>query len=256
MSEPQPTASRFPSILTRDDGATIAYHFTPGKSPGVMFMTGFKSDMTGGKALALEDYCRRTGRAFLRFDYTGHGASSGRFEDGCIGDWAKDAVYALDSLTEGPMVLVGSSMGGWIMLLTALKRPERLAALVGIAAAPDFTEDLIPAELTAEQLAAIDREGKVDLPSPYDSESTPITRKLLEDGRNHLLLRGPLPISVPVRLIHGMEDPDVPWQTSLRISEKVETRDVEIHFVKSGDHRLSEPSDLERLVRVVDSLFA
>lgn len=255
MSEPQPTASQFPSILTRDDGATIAYHFTPGKSPGVMFMTGFKSDMTGGKALALEDYCRRTGRAFLRFDYTGHGASSGRFEDGCIGDWAKDAIYALDRLTEGPMVLVGSSMGGWIMLLTALKRPQRLAALVGIAAAPDFTEDLIPAELTPEQLATIDREGKVDLPSPYDDEPTPITRRLLEDGRNHLLLRAPLPIAVPVRLIHGMADPDVPWQTSLRIAEKVETGDVEIHFVKSGDHRLSEPSDLERLVRVVDSLF-
>ena len=255
MSEPQPTASQSPSILTRDDGATIAYHFTPGKSPGVMFMTGFKSDMTGGKALALEDYCRRTGRAFLRFDYTGHGASSGRFEDGCIGDWAKDAVYALDRLTEGPMVLVGSSMGGWIMLLTALKRPERLAGLVGIAAAPDFTEDLIPAELTPEQLATIDREGKVDLPSPYDVEPTPITAKLLADGRNHLLLRAPLPIAVPVRLIHGMADPDVPWQTSLRIAEKVETGDVEIHFVKSGDHRLSEPSDLERLVRVVDSLF-
>jgi pimeloyl-ACP methyl ester carboxylesterase len=257
MSRSQPTDPLAPSFLVRDDdGATIAYRFTPGKSPGVMFMTGFKSDMTGSKALALEDYCRRTGRAFLRFDYTGHGASSGRFEDGCIGDWARDAVFALDRLTEGPMVLVGSSMGGWIMLLTALARPDRLAGLVGIAAAPDFTEDLIPAELTPEQLATVEREGKVDLPSPYGPEPTPITRKLLEDGRKHLLLRGPLPISVPVRLIHGMEDPDVPWKTSLRIAERLETRDVEIHLVKAGDHRLSEPADLDRLAAVVDRLLA
>ncbi|MEO5335493.1 MAG: alpha/beta hydrolase [Magnetospirillum sp. WYHS-4] len=245
-----------PSRLAKDDGGTIAYRFTPGKSPGVMFLTGFKSDMEGGKALALEAWARRTGRAFLRFDYTGHGASSGRFEDGCIGDWAADAVLALDRLTEGPMVLVGSSMGGWIMLLTARARPHRIAGLVGIAAAPDFTEDLIPLELSAGQLAIIERDGVLDLPSPYGPEPTPITRKLLHDGRNHLVLRSPLPLTVPVRLIHGMKDPDVPWRTALRIAEALNGTDVEIHLVKEGDHRLSEPRDLERLVGVVESLSA
>lgn len=255
MSRSEPADPDSPSRLFKGDGGTIAYHFTPGKLPGVVFLTGFKSDMTGGKALALEDYCRKTGRAFLRFDYGGHGASSGRFEDGCIGDWADDAVHALDRLTAGPMVLVGSSMGGWIMLLVALRRPDRVAGLVGIAAAPDFTEDLIPHELTPEQLATVERDGMVLLPSPYDPEPTPITRRLIEDGRDHLLLRGPLPILAPVRLIHGMRDPDVPWKTSLRIADCLEATDVEVQLVKAGDHRLSELHDLERLVRTVDSLL-
>ena len=133
-----------PEILTRDDGGTIAYHRIIGKSPGVMFLTGFKSDMTGSKAIALEELCRRRGQGFIRFDYFGHGQSSGAFEDGTIGRWKDDAICTLDQLTEGPQVIVGSSMGGWIMLLTALARPKRIAGLVGTAAAPDFTEDLMP----------------------------------------------------------------------------------------------------------------
>ena len=244
-----------PEILARDDGGTIAYCQTPGKPPGVVFLTGFKSDMTGSKALALEDYCRNRGQAFLRFDYTGHGCSSGDFEDGTIGKWADDAVLALDQLSEGPQVLVGSSMGGWIMLLAALARPDRVAGLVGTAAAPDFTEDLMRGELSSEQLKQVEAQGFTEIPNCYDEEPYKITKALLDDGRNHLLLKTEIPLDCPVRLIHGDKDADVPWQTSLRIAENLRSRDVETLFVKGGDHRLSEPHDLNRLTGTVGRLL-
>jgi len=180
-----PTEPPPPEILAREDGATIAYHRLAGRGPGVVFLTGFKSDMTGGKALALETFCRNRDQAYLRFDYFGHGQSSGTFEDGTIGRWADDAVFALDNLTEGPQVLVGSSMGGWIMLLAAVARPERVAGLVGTAAAPDFTEDLIPAQLTAEQLAEMDRDGFTEIPNCYDDEPYRIAKSLIDEGRDH-----------------------------------------------------------------------
>ncbi|GAB6052213.1 alpha/beta hydrolase [Magnetospira thiophila] len=255
MNDDSPTQGDTPQSLSRDNGASIAYHRTAGNTPGVVFLTGFKSDMQGSKALALEDFCRRRGQAFVRFDYTGHGQSSGEFVDGCIGDWAWDAVSVLDSLTEGPQILVGSSMGGWIMLLVALARPERVAGLVGLAAAPDFTEDLLPDELSDNQWARLMRDGRVDLPSPYSDEPTPITRKLVEDGRDMLLLRDDIELTCPVRLIHGQRDPDVPWSTSLRIAEQIRSTDVELLLVKDGDHRLSEPQDLARLCRVVGDLL-
>ncbi|CCQ72075.1 carboxylesterase [Magnetospira sp. QH-2] len=255
MNDDTPGPGDAPQILPRDNGSSIAYHATPGNGPGVIFMTGFKSDMEGSKALALEAFCRQREQAFLRFDYTGHGQSSGQFTDGCIGDWAWDAVEALDSLTEGPQILVGSSMGGWIMLLAALARPDRVAGLVGIAAAPDFTEDLLPDELSDNQWAKMMRDGQVDLPSPYDEEPTPITRKLVEDGRDMLLLRDDIELHCPVRLIHGKRDEDVPWATSLRIAERLKTTDVEVLLVKDGDHRMSEPQDIDRLCRVVDDLL-
>ncbi|MDP6572137.1 MAG: alpha/beta hydrolase [Rhodospirillales bacterium] len=248
-------ADTAPRILTRDDGATIAYHVTPGKAPGVVFLTGFMSDMTGGKALALEAFCRARGQAFLRFDYTGHGASSGAFEDGTIGRWADDTLTALDKLCEGPQVLVGSSMGGWIMLLAALWRPRRVAGLLGIATAADFTVDLVPRGLTEEQKTALERDGVVYVPSDYGPEPTPLTKKLLEDGSNHLVLRDDIALDVPVRLIHGMKDPDVPWETAMRIADRLRSRDVEITLVKDGDHRLSEPADLERLCATLDALL-
>ncbi len=243
-------------MLTRDGGATIAYHRLSGKGPGVVFMTGFMSDMTGSKALALEELCKARGQAFLRFDYRGHGASSDSFRNGCIGDWAEDAILALDELSEGPQVLVGSSMGGWIMLLTALARPLRVAGLVGIAPAPDFTENLIWPELTEAQRQTVASQGFVEIPSQYGEAPYLITRRLIEDGRTHLLLnKGPLPINVPVRIIQGMEDKDVPWKTALAIQNAVESQDVEITFVKNGGHRLSEPEDLSRLVRTVAALL-
>ncbi len=244
-----------PAILARDDGGAIAYHRTSGKPPGVVFLTGFKSDMTGSKALALEEYCQYRGQAFVRFDYTGHGRSSGDFEDGTIGDWADDAVLALDRLSEGPQVLVGSSMGGWIMLLAALARPDRVAGLVGTAAAADFTEDLMRGKLSSEQLKQLEAQGFAEIPNCYDEEPYKITKALLDDGRNHLLLKTEIPIDCPVRLIHGDKDQDVPWQTSFRIAENLRSRDVETLFVKGGDHRLSEPRDLDRLCRTVGHLL-
>lgn len=221
----------------------------------MVFLPGFKSDMAGTKALVLQEFCEARGQAYLRFDYTGHGESTGAFTDGTIGEWADDAILAIDKLTDGPQILVGSSMGGWIMLLAALARPGRVAGILGIAPAPDFTEDLMWRAATDEQRAAWDTDGVWYEPSPYDDEPTPITRKLIEDGRNHLLLREAIPLSCPVRLIHGMKDPDVPWETSLKISERLDSADVEITLVKEGDHRLSEPQDLARLTGTLDKLL-
>jgi len=245
-----------PRMLTRDNGATIAYHQNPGKHPGVVFLTGFKSDMTGGKALALEEFCTARGHAFTRFDYQGHGQSSGNFDDGSIGEWASDAIDVLDQLTDGPQVLVGSSMGGWIMLLVARSRPARIAGLVGLAAAPDFTEDLIPDALSDAQKAALDTDGFVDMPNDYDDlEPYRINKHLLDEGKNQLLLRDQIAIDCPVRLIHGIKDADVPWNTSLRIMDRVRGDDVEVQLVKAGEHRLSEDHDLERLRRTVAALL-
>lgn len=256
MSSVEETTSPAPDIIDRPDGARIAYHVSPGKSPGVVFLTGFKSDMQGGKALALERFCRARGQAFLRFDYFGHGASSGEFKAGTIGRWADDAVFVLDKLTTGPQVLVGSSMGGWIMLLAALARKDRVAGLVGLAAAPDFTEDLIPAALTDAQKAALTRDGFCEIPNCYDDgEPYRIEKRLLDEGREHLLLGATIPLDVPVRLIHGMQDDDVPWQTSLTLADKLTSTDVEVHLTKTGGHRLSEEPDLERLARTLASLL-
>lgn len=243
------------SRLHRRDGATIAYRRTAGKGPGLVFLGGFMSDMTGTKASFLEEHAQRRGRAFLRFDYFGHGESSGDFEDGTIGRWAEDAVAALDELTEGPQVLVGSSMGGWLMLLTALARPERVAGLVGLAAAPDFTEDLMWATFAPAIRATIEREGVYREPSQYSDQPYTITRRLIEEGREHLLLRRSIPLDCPVRLLHGMADPDVPWQLSPRLAETLASEDVELHLVKTGDHRLSTPGDLALLESVLDRLF-
>jgi pimeloyl-ACP methyl ester carboxylesterase len=244
-----------PSMLVAPDGATIAYRHTPGKGPGVMFLTGFRSDMRGAKALAVEALCGARNRSFVRFDYTGHGESSGAFADGTIGRWTEDALLVLDRVTRGPQVLVGSSMGGWIALLLARARPERIAGLVGIAAAPDFTEDLVHDVLDAEARERLARDGRIVMPSAYDPEPCVITRRLIDEGRDHLLLRAPIPVGAPVRLIHGMEDHDVPWNTSIKIAERLASADVEIALVKGGRHRLSEPADLERLCAILDALL-
>jgi pimeloyl-ACP methyl ester carboxylesterase len=222
----------------------------------VVFLGGFNSDMTGNKAEALSAFCAAEGRAFLRFDFSGHGASGGRFVDGTIGRWAEDAACALDRLTQGKQVLVGSSMGGWIALLLALQRPERVAALLGIAAAPDFTARIVET-LPAEARAAIARDGVWHRPSAY-GDPCPITRALLDEGDKHMLLRGggTVPISAPVRLLHGQRDPDVPWRTSLHIAEAVAGDDVQVVLVKDGDHRLSRPQDLALLRRTLAALLA
>lgn len=242
-------------ILPRSDGATIAYNRLAGKKPGIVFLHGYKSDMTGGKATALEAFCRDRGQAFLRFDCTGHGQSSGRLEDGTIGQWAADAVTVIDELTEGPQVLVGSSMGGWLMLLAALQRPERVAGLVGLAAAPDFSEELIFDAFSREDKDRLLKEGVVYIDDPNSPAPYPVTRRFIEDGRQQLLLHGPINLTCPVRLIHGQEDLDVPWRTALRLAGHLASTDVEVTLVKSAGHRLSEPADLDRMFDVVERLL-
>lgn len=236
------------------DGTPLAFRRIAGRGPGVVFLGGFHSDMTGTKAQFLAAWCAARGRAFLRFDYSGHGASGGRFAEGTIGRWTADAEAALTALTAGPQILVGSSMGGWIALLLAARQPARVAALIGIAPAPDFTEELLWARLPEAARAAILSDGHWARPSEY-GEPYPITRALIEDGRRHLLLGAPIALDVPVRLLHGQADPDVPWQHSLRLAERLAGSDVEITLVKGGDHRLSTPADLARLGRTLGALL-
>ena len=246
-----------PETLAREAGATIAYRRIAGRSggklPGLIFLGGFASDMTGTKATALERFAESRGQPFVRFDYFGHGSSSGRFADGTIGRWRDDALAVLDRLTSGPQILVGSSMGGWMMLLAALARPERVAGLVGIASAPDFTEDLIWKKLPPPILDELTRTGRWHEPSRYGAD-LPITLGLIEDGRRHLLLNRPIDIRCPVRLLHGMADPDVPWNWSLRVAEQLAATDVVVTLVKDGDHRLSRDEDLRRIEAAIAEL--
>jgi pimeloyl-ACP methyl ester carboxylesterase len=244
-----------PKILARHDGATIAYHRVAGAVPGVVFLGGLRSDMTGTKALFLDEYCRRRGRAFVRFDYFGHGASSGEFARGTIGRWVEDAVAILDQLTEGPQIVIGSSMGGWIMLLAALARGPCIHALVGIAAAPDFTEDLFWVRLDAAQEKAFRANGIITLPSDYDPAGYTYRMSFFEEAQQHLVMREQIALDSPVRLLHGMRDQSVPWQTSLRLAERLRSRDVAVTLVKDGDHRLSAKPDLARLAQTLDELL-
>ena len=243
-----------PSFLIRPDGTAIAYHAKAGKSPGVIFCGGFMSDMTGTKATALERHCVDTGRAFVRFDYHGHGQSSGAFTDGTVGRWTEDALAVLDEVASGPQIVVGSSMGGWIMLLMALARPERIASLIGIAAAPDFVVRMWE-EFPEDVKRQLETEGVYARPSQYSDDPYQITMHLIEDGRRHCLLdKKPIAIACPVRLLHGMQDPDVPWRHSLTVAEALAADDVIVTLVKNGDHRLSEPADIARLIETVDAL--
>ncbi len=243
-----------PHHLESASGPSIAYHRSGTKSPGVVFMGGFMSDMTGVKASALEAWARARGQAFLRFDYRGHGASAGRFEDGTIGLWAEDALAVFDALSDGPQILIGSSMGAWIALLTALQRLERVVGFVGIAPALDFTEDLMWARFTPAAREALLRDGIYYQPSQYGEKPYPITHRLIEEARQHFLMQGPIPFARPVRILHGMQDPDVPWQRSLKLAECLVARDVRIVLIKDGDHRLSRPDDLALLCRNVEAL--
>lgn len=240
--------------LTREDGVKLAYLQTRGSGPTAVFLPGFRSDMQGSKAAEVAALCAELGAGCLRLDYAGHGASGGRFEDGTIGGWTADALLLIDRLTDGPLVLIGSSMGGWIALLAALARPDRIGALVGIAPAPDFTEALMWDAMLPAERAALLRDGVIHVPSQY-GDPTPITRALIEDGRRYLLMGGPIPIRCKVRLLHGQRDPDVPWETSLRLADRLECEDVQVMLVKDGDHRLSRPADLALLRRLLAPLL-
>lgn len=243
-------------FIDRTDGPSLAVAATPGSGPTVVWLGGFNSDMTGTKAVALEAWAEGRGHGYIRFDYAGHGQSHGRFEDGTIGQWRADALAVIDHCTTGPVVLVGSSMGGWIALLVALARPQRVAGIVLVAPAPDFTEDLMWAGFPDAVKDQILTTGRWLRPSAYGEAPYPITRALIEDGRNHLLLRAPIPVTVPVRILHGQADPDVPWQRSLSLMEQLAGDDVTATFVKDGDHRLSTPRDLALLSATLEQLLA
>ena len=248
-----------PEFLELSQDRTLAYHRTRAEGdganlPGIIFLGGFRSDMTGTKALFLEDWARTRGRAFLRFDYRGHGQSSGAFLDGCIGDWADDAVEAVTRLTDGPQIVVGSSMGGWIGLLLAKRLPERLAGFVGIAAAPDFTEDSMWARFTEDQRRRLMEKGEVALPSEYSDEPYIITRRLIEDGRDHLVLRTPLDLPMPVRLLQGTADADVDVSVALRLLAHVGSSDARLTLVKDADHRFSGESELRLIGKTLHGI--
>ena len=240
----------------RENLPKLAYVYRKGENdslPTVMFLGGFRSDMEGTKALYFEQQCAARGQTYLRFDYSGHGISGGTFEEGTIGQWADDALVMLDTFTSGTVILVGSSMGGWISLLLALKRPERVAGLVGIAAAPDFTKD-IEAVLNEGQKQEIMTKGRVELPNDYSDEPYVFTRALIEDGSRNCVLDKELNYAFPVRLVQGMQDTDVPWQTAFRIKNAVIDDDVEVILVESGDHRLSTPENLTLIDRQIQEI--
>lgn len=251
-----------PKTLTRqtpEKGTQIiAYQQQAGNAsetrPGIVFCGGFRSDMTGTKAEALAAWTKEKGYAYTRFDYFGHGASSGDFTDGTMSYWRGDIPHILDDLCEGPQILVGSSFGGWLSLMAALDRPEKVAALVLIAPAVDMTERLMWARFSDKAREKLMDEGLIYDPSEYDPEGYPITRDLIEDGRTHLMLDAPIDVTVPVRILHGQQDDAVPWELSLELAERLTSKDVELHFMKNGDHRLSERHEIDRLFQLIDSL--
>jgi pimeloyl-ACP methyl ester carboxylesterase len=240
-------------FLAGPDGR-IAWRRVDGNGPRITWLGGFNSDMTGTKAQALSDWAAATGRAFLRFDYFGHGASDGAFRDGTISRWRADALAVIDELTEGPLVLVGSSMGGWIACLAALSRPERVQSMVLLAPAPDFTEKLMKPAFAPEVLDEIMETGSWTRPSPYGDEGYPITRALLEDGARWSILDAPVAIHCPVHILQGGADEDVPWRHALSLALAIEGDQVVFTLVRDGDHRLSREADIERLIRSVEAM--
>ena len=232
----------------------LAYRQQPGRDPGLLFLPGFMSDMTGEKATRLGALSASRGHHYVALDYSGHGASDGRIEEGTITRWLADVLAVLDAVCPPRVVLAGSSMGGWLALLAARARPERVAALLGIAAAPDFTERLVWHTLSPGERETMMREGLLRVPSAYGGDQV-FSRALIEDGRQHLLLDGPIAIRCPVRLVHGQRDPDVPWETALAIADRLQGPDVRTVLVKDGEHRLSRPSDLALIERLVVELL-
>lgn len=245
-----------PDYLQTAQGRRIAYHYTPGKGPGLVFLGGYRSDMQGTKAVWLEDRARAMGRAFLRFDYSGHGQSSGAFEDGAIGDWAEDAAEAISRLTSGPQILIGSSMGGWISLLMARAMPERIQGLVGIAAAPDFTQAIWNQQLTQAQRDEVTAKGRIEIPSAYADFPYIFTRRLFEDGTQQQIFDRPLSLPFPTRLLQGSADADVPVSVALRILDHATGPDIRLNLVKDADHRFSTPDNLALIGAAVDDILA
>lgn len=241
-------------------GRRIAVRRQAGSAPGLFWLGGFKSDMRGTKAEALAAYAARNRRSCVRFDYSGHGESGGRFEEGTITRWLEEAIAVFEAHAVGPQIVVGSSMGGWIALLLARALAGRpapnasLAGLVLIAPAPDFTEELMWAQFSPETRRQIEEQGSWLRPSAYGEDPYPITRALIEDGRRHLLLNQPITVGCPVRILQGVQDSDVPFEHAMKLVSFLAQDDVVLTLVKDGDHRLSRPEDIERLLRTIDEL--
>jgi pimeloyl-ACP methyl ester carboxylesterase len=244
-----------PEFFQSNQGRRLAYHRASGHGPMVVFLGGLKSDMEGTKAMHLEAWAKARGQGFLRFDYSGHGQSSGTFETGCIGDWHQDTLAMLDHVTSGPLLLVGSSMGGWQSLLAARVRAERVMGLVTIAAAPDFTEDGYWANFTDVQKAELAENGFVDLPSDY-MEPYRVTQRMIEDGRQHLVLREPLNLPMPVRCLQGTADTAVSTDTALCLLEHATCPDMRLTLVKDADHRFSDETCLALIEAAIDDVMA
>jgi len=232
------------------EGRRLAYRLRPGAPPTLLFLPGYASDMDGAKAVAIDAFAGRRGVAMLRFDYSGTGSSVGSFADGTLERWIDEALAMIDGLTEGPLVVVGSSMGGWIALHLALRRPERLQALAGIAAAPDFTDW----GFTAEQKQELLEQGKIERPNPYGGDSQLTTRAFWESGEALRLLDGPIAVDCPVRLVHGEADRDVPVAVAMQLMGRLRSADVQLNVLKGGGHRLSEPREIDVIVRTIAAL--
>jgi pimeloyl-ACP methyl ester carboxylesterase len=245
------------SILQLPVDNYIAYHKTEGKQnkPTVIFLGGFMSDMNGTKATALEKFCIDKTYSFIRFDYIGHGQSSGKFTDGTISIWKDNILSIMDNLSRGPLILIGSSMGGWLMLLAALERSDRIVGLIGVASAPDFTENLIWEKMSDAEKKEMREKGFYKLKSEYGESPYPITMDLIEDGRKHLLLQNKININCPVRLLHGMQDMDVPCHLSIKIGEQLTTDNMCVNLIQNGDHRLSEPEHIELLCTTLKEMI-
>ena len=235
-----------------DPRPALAYHLTEGDGPTVIFLPGYASDMSGSKALTLEAWAKARGRAYLRFDYAGCGQSEGAFAEQTLAGWHDDALAMIDAAVAGPVVLVGSSMGGWIMLLAALARPGRVTGLVGIAAAPDFTDW----GFSMDEKMTILNTGRLEQPSDYSDTPTLTTRGFWSSGEANRLMHGEIGIDAPVRLIHGQADRDVPFEIALRLAGRLRSVDVQTWLVKDGEHRLSRESDIALIVRAVEDVIA
>lgn len=242
-------------ILPCSDGSAIAYRTQAGKKPTVVFIHGFGSTMTGIKATAIGDFCRERGQAFVCFDLYGCGSSEGRFEEGTVDRWLVNVLNVIDRLVEGPLVLVGSSMGGWLALLATLRRRARVVGMMGLAAAPDFTEVELWPRLSDEQKRRLWADKRIQLPKGHEEGEWTLTRDLIESGRNNLLLGDTINISCPVRLIHGKKDEDIPWKTALELQDYLLSDDVEVTLLKESGHRLSEPDDIVRILETLESLL-
>uniref|UniRef100_A0A6I8NK96 Palmitoyl-protein thioesterase ABHD10, mitochondrial n=1 Tax=Ornithorhynchus anatinus TaxID=9258 RepID=A0A6I8NK96_ORNAN len=243
------------SFLSRPDLPNLAYQKLKGKSPGLIFLPGYISNMSGTKALALEEFCKSLGHSYVRFDYSGCGSSDGNFSDSTIGKWRKDVLSIIDDLTEGPQILVGSSMGGWLMLHAAIARPEKVAALVGVATAADCIITNFN-QLPTEAKKEVEKKGVWKMPTKYNEDGYHyFPYSFLKEAETHCLLHSPIPVSCPVRLLHGMKDDVIPWQVSLQVADRVVSTDVDVILRKNGDHRMKEKDDLKLLVYTIDDLI-